>query len=81
MNKENFKNLSFEEALEQLETLVRDLEGGRIKLDDAIEAYDKAIALKKLCEEKLKAAELKVEKIETDITGTLKTEPLDKIEE
>ena len=81
MSQENLKNMSFEEALEQLDALVRDLEGGRIKLDDAVEAYDKAVGLKKLCEEKLKAAELKVEKIEAAADGTLKTEPLDKIED
>lgn len=77
----NTENLSFENALEQLETIVKDLESGRIKLDDAVDIYEKAVALKKFCEEKLKAAQLKIEKIET----TVSTEPtltlLDKIEE
>ena len=73
--------LSFEEALEQLEIIVRDLEGGKIKLDDAIDAYEKAVALKKLCEEKLTTAQLKIEKIETNSNGELSLNPLDKIEE
>jgi len=77
----NVEKLSFEDALAQLENIVRDLEGGKIKLDDAVEAYEKAIALKKYCEEKLKAAQLKIEKIETDVNGNLEIKPLDKIEE
>lgn len=77
----NVEKLSFEEALIQLENIVRDLEGGKIKLDDAVEAYEKAIALKKFCEEKLKAAQLKIEKIETDANGNLELKPLDRIEE
>ncbi len=77
----NVEKLSFEDALVQLENIVRDLEGGKIKLDDAVEAYEKAIALKKFCEEKLKAAQLKIEKIETDVNGNLEIKPLDKIEE
>lgn len=77
----NTDKLSFEEALEQLETLVRNLESGRIKLDDAVEAYEKAVALKKFCEDKLKAAQLKIEKIETAPNGELQLTPLDKTDE
>ena len=77
MNDEDLQNLSFEEALAQLENIVRELESGRIKLDDAIAAYEKAVALKQLCENKLKAAQLKIEKIELDPDGELKTAPLD----
>ncbi len=64
MENDSIKDLSFEEAITQLETIVRELESGRIKLDDAVNAYEKAIALKQLCENKLKAAQLKIEKIE-----------------
>ncbi len=77
MNDEDLQNLSFEEALAQLENIVRELESGRIKLDDAIAAYEKAVALKQLCENKLKAAQLKIEKIELGPDGELKTAPLD----
>ena len=77
----DFENLSFEDALAQLETIVRELEAGRIKLDDAVNAYEKATALKKFCEEKLKNAELKVEKINFNSDGSVFTEPLDKTEE
>ncbi len=77
---EDLKNLSFEDALAKLENIVRELESGRIKLDDAVSAYEKAVALKKLCQEKLAAAALKVEKIEIAKDGSLSTAPLDNVE-
>lgn len=77
----DLSKLSFEDALVQLENIVRELEGGKIKLDDAVEAYEKATALKKFCEEKLKAAQLKIEKINVSPEGAVSTEPLDKVEE
>ena len=77
---DNIENLSFEEALLQLENIVRELESGRIKLDDAISSYEKAVALKKLCQDKLQAATLKVEKIEISKDGVMSTTPLDNVE-
>ena len=77
---DNIENLSFEEALLQLENIVRELESGRIKLDDAISSYEKAVTLKKLCQEKLQAATLKVEKIEISKDGVMSTTPLDNVE-
>ena len=81
MTEEEIRQLSFEEALLKLENIVRELEGGRIKLDDAVAAYEKAVALKQLCENKLKAAQLKIEKLEISANGEVSTQPLDKIEE
>ena len=78
---EKQEDLSFEEALLQLETIVRELEAGRIKLDDAVTAYTKAVTLKNFCEQKLKNAQLKIEKIEADSSNNLSVVPLDKIEE
>ena len=75
------ENLTFEEAMLQLENIVRELEAGRIKLDDAVNAYTKAITLKNFCEQKLKDAQLKIEKIEINPDNTLSVSPLDKIEE
>ena len=74
------ENMSFEDALAKLEAIVRELESGRIKLDDAVAAYEKAVALKKLCSDRLAAAALKVEKIEIGKDGTLSTVPLDNAE-
>ncbi len=81
MKQIDFTKISFEEALTQLENIVRELEAGKIKLDDAVEAYETATALKKFCEEKLKAAQLKIEKINVAPDGNISTEPLDRIEE
>ncbi len=71
------ENISFEEALQKLEAIVVALESGQTKLDDAVEAYEKATKLKQICEQKLKAAELKIEKIEQQANGELKVTPLD----
>lgn len=81
MEKKEEEKLSFEEALLQLENIVRELEAGRIKLDDAVTAYTKAVTLKNFCEQKLKDAQLKIEKIEASGDGDLSVVPLDKIEE
>ena len=80
MTENKITNLSFEEALLELENVVRDLEGGRIKLDDAVIAYEKAVKLKKHCEEKLKNAKLKIEKIEVKADGSLITSDLPPME-
>ncbi len=81
MKEFDFTKLTFEDALSQLENIVRELEAGKIKLDDAVDAYEKATTLKKFCEDKLKNAQLKIEKINIASDGTINTEPLDKIEE
>ena len=69
------EDLNFEDALAQLENIVRELESGRIKLDDAVNAYEKAVRLKQLCENKLQAAKLKIEKIELKSDGSIETTP------
>ncbi len=81
MKEINLEKLSFEDALIQLENIVRELEAGKIKLDDAVEAYEKATALKKFCEEKLKAAQLKIEKINIEPDGNVTVSDFDKVEE
>ena len=73
MENKEINDLSFEEALNQLEIIVRELESGRTKLDDAVNAYEKAIKLKQLCETKLKSAQLKIEKLEITPTDEVKT--------
>lgn len=56
--------LSFEEALRQLEEIVSVLERGDISLDEAISAYEKGTSLKAHCQKRLEEARLKVEKID-----------------
>jgi exodeoxyribonuclease VII small subunit len=55
--------LSFEEALAELEGIVRALEGGQGKLEEAVAQYERGAALRKHCETLLAAAEQKVQAI------------------
>ncbi len=61
--------LSFEDALRQLEEIVTKLERGDISLDEAITAYEKGTALKAHCQKRLEEARLKVEKIDVPAAG------------
>lgn len=56
-------DLSFEEALEELQQIVRNVETGKDSLEHVIGAYERGNLLRKHCEDKLKAAKLRVEKI------------------
>ena len=59
------KNLSFEEALKELEEIVNSLDRGDVSLEAAIEAYERGSILKDQCEKRLKEAKMKVEKIQS----------------
>ena len=69
------KDMSFEEALAELETIVRQLEQGDVELEKSIAIYERGAELKKHCESRLKAAELKVEQIVQGSDGAPQTEP------
>jgi exodeoxyribonuclease VII small subunit len=60
---DDIAKLGFEEAMRELEDIVRRLESGQVKLDDAVKAYERGAALRKHCEAKLADAKMKVEKI------------------
>jgi exodeoxyribonuclease VII small subunit len=68
--------MSFEEALNELQGLVKALEKGEAKLDEAIRAYERGAALKQHCERKLREAQAKVDKIVVGADGTLSSEPM-----
>ena len=74
---EDIARLSFEDALEQLEAIVRTLEGGETRLDDAIGAYERGVALKNHCEAKLSEAKARIEKIAFAGTEPAGLEPVD----
>lgn len=69
--------LSFEEALAKLEKIVRQLEEGHGRLEDAIKSYERGALLKQHCEAKLKEAQAKVEKIVIGPAGSIDVEPTD----
>jgi exodeoxyribonuclease VII small subunit len=70
--------LNFEEALAELEAIVQRLEKGELGLEDAIATYERGVGLKQRCEEKLKDAQLRVEKIEAK-DGVVKAAPFDAV--
>ena len=70
--------LSFERAIEELETIVKRLEEGKVPLEESVAIYELGEALKRRCEHLLRQAEARVEKIALDASGRPKgTEPLD----
>lgn len=74
----DIKDLSFERALKELETIVSRLERGDVELEESISIYERGEALRDHCDRLLKQAEAKVEKLTFDAGGAPKgTEPLD----
>ena len=66
--------MSFEEALAELEQIVRRLEGGQVKLDEAIQSYERGAQLKRHCETKLNEAQQRVDRIVIGPEGTVGVE-------
>jgi exodeoxyribonuclease VII small subunit len=73
----DIQTMNFEDALKELETIVRTLESGSGQLDAAIDAYERGAALKKHCEAKLREAQARIEKITVGPDGTVSSEPAD----
>ncbi|WBQ09147.1 exodeoxyribonuclease VII small subunit [Hyphomonadaceae bacterium ML37] len=71
----DISTLSFEAALEELETIVQKLEGGEVELEKSIALYQRGAALKAHCEARLKDAQLKVDKIVIGADGKPDAEP------
>jgi exodeoxyribonuclease VII small subunit len=77
-NNSDIKSLSFEKAIEELESIVKRLEEGKVPLEESVAIYERGEALKRRCEELLRQAEARVEKITLDAAGKpTGTEPLD----
>jgi exodeoxyribonuclease VII small subunit len=71
----DISKMSFEDALHELEEIVRELESGEAKLDEAIQSYERGAALKRHCEAKLRDAQAKIEKIVLGPDGAPDSEP------
>lgn len=63
------EEMSFEQAMAELEQVVQKLENGQVALEESIQLYERGAALKARCEGQLKAAEEKVAAITTDAEG------------
>lgn len=74
---EDLAGLSFEDALAELERIVRGLEGGQQKLEEAITAYERGAALRRHCEAKLAQAESRVQAIVERADGSVGVKAMD----
>ena len=78
MNEIAISEMTFEQAMSELERIVTQLERGDVPLEDSISLYEKGAELKKRCEAKLKEAEQKVAAITLDEEGKVTgTKPLE----
>lgn len=71
------QKITFEQAMSELDEIVRKLENGQIPLEEAVKTYEKGMELKKICEEELKNAEMKIEKLQIQNGTPVQTEALD----
>lgn len=69
MTEKNVTEMSFEEAMRELEAVVGQLDRGDVELNQSIALYERGALLKKRCEEELKRAEEKVAAITLDGDG------------
>lgn len=69
MSEKAVADMSFEEALAELDAVVRNLESGAVELDKSIALYERGAELKARCEAELKRAEEKIGKIRLDGDG------------
>lgn len=70
------KTIDFEEALDQLEELVEEMETGDLTLEESLKAFEQGIKLTRDCQSALTQAEQKVQML-IEENGTLKTVELD----
>jgi exodeoxyribonuclease VII small subunit len=70
-DKNSAKNLSFEEALAELEDIVRKLESGNIPLESAIDLYTRGNFLRSYCDKRLAEAKLRVEQVVVSQDGNI----------
>lgn len=77
MNKKTIDEMSFEEALSELEEIVRKIDSGQENLAGAVESFERGVSLKKHCGKMLSDAKLKVEKIIAADENEVKTTSLD----
>ena len=69
--------INFEEAILKLENEVKKLENGNLTLDESISAFEEAVKLVRLCNEKLENAERRVRLLTENADGTITDVPFD----
>jgi exodeoxyribonuclease VII small subunit len=71
------KDIKFEDALQRLEQIVDQLEGGDLALDDSLKVFEEGVALARRCAKYLEEAEKRIELLTKDDSGLLKAEPFE----
>ncbi|MBI4352499.1 MAG: exodeoxyribonuclease VII small subunit [Candidatus Omnitrophica bacterium] len=71
------KEIEFEAALKRLETIVGDLEGGDLSLEEALKRYEEGVRMADVCSKRLSEAEKRVEVLMKTAQGKFKTEPFE----
>jgi len=71
------KDINFEKALEELEKIVEELEGGDLSLDNSLKKYEEGVKLTRMCQQKLDKAKEKIETLIKKDDGTFKKDPFD----
>ncbi len=74
---DDIARMSFEEAIAELETIVKKLEEGKGRLDEAIDSYERGTLLRRHCEAKLAEAQARIDKIVPAADGSVKTAPFE----
>src|SRR5436190_8337562 len=76
INTSDIAAMSFEDALAELEQIVRRLEAGQVRLDEAIKSYERGAQLKRHCETKLNEAQQRVDRIVIGPEGAIRAQPM-----
>jgi exodeoxyribonuclease VII small subunit len=71
------KDIKFEDALQRLEQIVDQLEGGDLALDDSLKVFEEGVSLARRCAKYLEEAEKRIELLTKDDSGLLKAEPFE----
>ena len=69
------EQLTFEEALQQLESIVRQLEAGNLSLEEAMQCFEEGVKLSRFCQNDLNLAQQKIEKIAINEQGEVVLQP------
>jgi exodeoxyribonuclease VII small subunit len=74
-NKNTAEKIDFEQALSELERIVKQLEAGNLSLEKSLELFERGVKLARMCKEKLTEAELKVNKLIKEREGEFTEAP------
>jgi exodeoxyribonuclease VII small subunit len=78
MSNDKMENpVSFEMALKELETIVKQMESGEAKLEESLQLFERGVKLSRYCSQKLEEAEKKIELLVKDARGEYKATPFE----